>query len=117
MKDVLKNWDLVLLFEEFRSSVALICIFLEISEKDCCLPFINRRRSESFPIPSLSASDIKYFNKVNWRDRILYDQAKRIFEKLLVCSRKEVDQYLSNMQVCANTSGVKINSASEVFTR
>ena len=44
VKDVLKNWDLVLLFEEFHSSVALICVFLEISEKDCCLPLINRRR-------------------------------------------------------------------------
>jgi hypothetical protein len=109
----LVSWDLVLLFEEFDVGVALLCIFLNINIKDCCLPKINTRKRQSYPLPELSSSEIKYFEKVNRREILLYESAKIKFELQRACKLKEIKSYLSEMQICRNVSGVKVNKGSE----
>jgi len=109
----LNFWELVLLFEEFNSSIALICIFLKISDKNCCLPFVNMKKRDSFPLPELSSSDKRYFKKMNKQDIMLYVQARRKFYTTLSCLKSEVNSYLSNMKICTNVSGVKINPGSQ----
>ena len=109
----LKSWDLVLLFEEFDVSVAMICIFLNISTSDCCLPKVNTSKKESFPLPELTETEVKYFKKLNSREILLYQDAKKRFKVQRDCKASEIDLYLSNMHVCKNISGVKANKGSE----
>ena len=109
----LKSWDLVLLFEEFDVSVAMICIFLNISTSDCCLPKVNTRKKDSFPLPELTETEVKYFKRVNSREISLYQDAKKIFEVQRECRRSEIDLYLSKMLLCMDTSGVRVNPGSE----
>jgi hypothetical protein len=72
------------------------------------------RKQQPFPLPELTGSEIRYFEKVNWRDILLYESAKKkFFELQRACMMKEIKSYLSRMQICLNVSGVKINAGSE----
>jgi len=112
-ENILANWDLVLIYEEFKSSVALICIFLNIARDDCCLPFVNKKRDNSFPLPELTQNETKYFDKVNWRDIEIYESAKQKFYFQLECLKIEVNQFMEHMQICTDMRGVKLNTGSE----
>jgi hypothetical protein len=112
-ESALKSWDLVLIFEDFDISVAMICIFLNISSADCCLPMVNVRKVQSYPLPKLTTAEIKYFEKMNSREILVYEAAKERFEFERKCNFYKINSYLSGMQTCKDASGVRVNKGSE----